>query len=1135
MTSRTKGSLAAGNSTHTGTINFLDKLDLEFPTGRLHASSTDKTGYWLTGIWLRHWHAIRDMKIDIPFGSGLHLEGDTGAGKTTILDAVQWALIGDTRIVRFNRAASSRETGSNRTVLGYVRFDEHGAYRREQGTAYTLLEFYNQQLQEYLTVGCIIDYQTDDYEPRFLIAELPLTPDLITSPGGQTYSGREFEALVKKRAGTQIQIFRQAKQYREALVRVFEGLSGRFFEIISHLSGQHDPHSLNEFIREYLLEDSPSIELGDLREQVSSYREAEEKLEKARTRVGVLDNLKGKAGEWQTASNGYHVYRLCEYKAEAERAQREIIAIQNSLDAAKALLLQKTEQQKLLEIEKGAAWLELQSAQERRNQDRRSQEIRWLTQSKEAKERELDQARKGSAESKLALARLREWVIQMQQFLAPFSDEPQMAPALDIFNKMAGALEAEAADLRSIHSYLSEIQDWAIRLQTHEEGRLRELEARLRDIQREMSDLAQGLALGWPKSYQVRDELRRQYGQVEVLCDLVDWVDPDWQPLIERHLGLRRYSLITAPENYRACLNSFLKLPDDDVDNLHIANPQFAFKHAKIRRGSLAEKVRSAHPIAQGLLNYHLNPWLTFEDEQKAVQSTENAVVKRGVFVAGGTIQRRTPLPANQLVFGRATRQRQSALLAEQTELVSGEKRGAAQRLGEVSSLVNNIKTKSLLASQIRPDLVEREARLALEISDLDGKLSTLHQTADFFALEEAYNRASLEYDKVVEQIGSVKTEIEHLEQSIREKAQQIERRASEYKNWEDKIAAEVSATSENWMAVYLQLLEKARNQLDEAERQANAESAFWEHQVKSLRGELGRQVAGYITQFCPPGSVSPVFEDQLDLCLREHASLRETQVRELTQTMLRLRSIADETLLRKFFDRLRTEHKKIGHSIRDLNRAIEDVTLGRRRYHFAKEELRTPVVREVLGLLRSYDALNAEQVSDPTAALRGAAPDGLIDKLYAVFIPPSNALSADDLKLCNTLLRPSNYFVFDLQVSEDGGDWFGLSENYRKGSGGEHQNPLYVVLLAAMLQLYERHPRRLRLVLMDEAFNKAPGSSINGLEILLGQGLQPLVATPMGRPEVEEVIGYTLHVFRDERGHLRVATSEELEQALSE
>jgi hypothetical protein len=42
------------------------------------------SGYWLTKIRLHHWHAATDLEIDIPFGSGLHLEGDTGVGKMTI-------------------------------------------------------------------------------------------------------------------------------------------------------------------------------------------------------------------------------------------------------------------------------------------------------------------------------------------------------------------------------------------------------------------------------------------------------------------------------------------------------------------------------------------------------------------------------------------------------------------------------------------------------------------------------------------------------------------------------------------------------------------------------------------------------------------------------------------------------------------------------------------------------------------------------------------------------------------------------------------------------------------------------------------------------------------------------------------
>jgi len=58
---------------------------------------------------------------------------------------------------------------------------------------------------------------------------------------------------------------------------------------------------------------------------------------------------------------------------------------------------------------------------------------------------------------------------------------------------------------------------------------------------------------------------------------------------------------------------------------------------------------------------------------------------------------------------------------------------------------------------------------------------------------------------------------------------------------------------------------------------------------------------------------------------------------------------------------------------------------------------------------MRSYDALNAEQAPDLTAALREAASDGLIDKLYSVFIPPTNTLTADDVKLRDILLSPAN------------------------------------------------------------------------------------------------------------------------------
>ena len=53
------------------------------------------TGYWLTRVRLYNWHAFdKPREIKLTLGKGLHLEGDTGVGKTTILDGLRLCLYG---------------------------------------------------------------------------------------------------------------------------------------------------------------------------------------------------------------------------------------------------------------------------------------------------------------------------------------------------------------------------------------------------------------------------------------------------------------------------------------------------------------------------------------------------------------------------------------------------------------------------------------------------------------------------------------------------------------------------------------------------------------------------------------------------------------------------------------------------------------------------------------------------------------------------------------------------------------------------------------------------------------------------------------------------------------------------------
>ena len=57
-----------------------------------------------------------DVSLQVEKGSCLGILGETGSGKSTVLDAMTYLLTGNTQ---FNKAAKDRD----RTVLGYVRGD----------------------------------------------------------------------------------------------------------------------------------------------------------------------------------------------------------------------------------------------------------------------------------------------------------------------------------------------------------------------------------------------------------------------------------------------------------------------------------------------------------------------------------------------------------------------------------------------------------------------------------------------------------------------------------------------------------------------------------------------------------------------------------------------------------------------------------------------------------------------------------------------------------------------------------------------------------------------------------------------------------------------------------------------------
>ena len=71
----------------------------------------------LAAIRLVNWYHFADETFRL--GGSCLLLGDNGSGKSTVLDAVQWALVADQQQARFNKAANEQ---SRRGLYSYVRY-----------------------------------------------------------------------------------------------------------------------------------------------------------------------------------------------------------------------------------------------------------------------------------------------------------------------------------------------------------------------------------------------------------------------------------------------------------------------------------------------------------------------------------------------------------------------------------------------------------------------------------------------------------------------------------------------------------------------------------------------------------------------------------------------------------------------------------------------------------------------------------------------------------------------------------------------------------------------------------------------------------------------------------------------------
>ena len=249
----------------------------------------------LKKVRLINWHRFQDETIE--FAESVLLSGENGAGKSTILDAIQFVITCSK--AHFNKAAHEK---GKRNLNSYIRCKtgrEDRPYERTgELTAHIALEFFDEAKKRPFIVGAVMDSAAEEKEPNtaWYLMENRSLQDEYFMKGKQVKSLSAFRATNSK----SIQTFAPTiKEAQKMMLARFGRIENKFFSLIPKALAFKPIHDIKDFVYSYVL-DEKEVRIDALKENVRSYQDLERMLQDVKRRIEELEFICEKEREVET-------------------------------------------------------------------------------------------------------------------------------------------------------------------------------------------------------------------------------------------------------------------------------------------------------------------------------------------------------------------------------------------------------------------------------------------------------------------------------------------------------------------------------------------------------------------------------------------------------------------------------------------------------------------------------------------------------------------------------------------------------------------------------------------------------------------------------------------------------------------
>lgn len=1112
----------------------------------------------LEKVRLVQWYHFQDETFAIG-GSCLFL-GDNGSGKTTVLDAIQIALVADLSEVLLNRAANER---SRRTLYGYVRWkigaeDESrpGAVRfgRNACTSYVLLEFRDDQDAAPPFV-CGIGFEAIETDTQlgklfFVIPGASVGDVSVVASNGNGHGGEMVRPLRDVRAWLRevgVQPSLDAGTYRNEIRHRLGVLPESFHRLIVKALAFRPIGQVRQFVFDYLLDPHP-IDTAALQANLEHYKRLEGEAKDAERRIEELEAIAREGERIRSEQRTAESHRYMELRADCEAAQTEADKLEEELAATRACLNGlRTREDAIGQDLEGLAreWERVIALLEGHEVYRQLRDL----------ERQLEDTVRRLREAEAADQQARELLrVEVEALNALLSDEsralrrarPNWFDREDLFGaeeppevviRLRTTLASEGAltgrDLETWERRLDRGTDRARHVRVLFQHELEEQKAEggaLRDEQRTLEAGQQRFPDGPAALLHLLVGRLKGRREPKPLCELIEVPNARWRDAVEGYLNTRRFDVIVAPEDYPRALSLYDKHKRDYslpgrgavfISGVGLVDIERILRLARQPESrSLAQQIETTDPYARAYADFVLGDVICVDNEQALRR--HNAAVTDTVMVYRGHVARQTPRDVYARHYiGSAARTRRLAEIGSRLAMLHTQLVDSAGKVEWLDQLIPQLDRARVEARRL-PELVQRAdglVGLGLQAKRLAEQKDKVDRR-EIQGLEHARDAAASRRTALDGELGEVRRRIGEAGSDVKHFSEQIAAAKGKVSQADEAFHGFTVPLDAGMVQSYAQHYSRERSGRspleihDVFERQRRTIETRVANLVHSLVGLKTRYVErrGFVATI--EGAGFEEFAVELE-------AWRESRLPVYREKISKAKSNALEQLAEDVVFRLRENLVLVRRQIDELNRALRDVPFGDERYEFTVEV--DPEHRDFFNLVMDAGRFEKESLFGAAAL---AAPElkatlgGLLERLVEA-----------EAKEVRTELEAKadyrEYFRYDLKILHADGGYSLYDKVAGDKSGGETQTPYYIAILASMYRVYRSraldHRPTCGLVLLDEAFGKMDEGRIGAtLRFARRLDLQLVLATPKERSEmVAPRVERSLLIHKDAMGGL--------------